>query len=241
LIVAADRLDVGLIDRDPVGEDRSIDGASPRQGLALVEAEQELSSAPEPACDRGRRRILHQDGDVVQLLPEGRGEGGDRLLHEVLEPRSIHAAHSIRPDRLLARLSTRGLDSGPLSTRSAAMRSRIGAWAIVGLAGALLAPACGRAPAVRYEVAFSEAHPDHLAVTLRLDGVPRGGLTLKGFATKEVLRVTGLEAEGPGGRVIPVEAGLDTVSVNGRSLDIPRFGIAGPLPRALTVRYLASP
>ncbi|HKN46391.1 MAG TPA: multiheme c-type cytochrome [Candidatus Polarisedimenticolia bacterium] len=121
------------------------------------------------------------------------------------------------------------------------MRSRIGAWAIVGLAGALLAPACGRAPAVRYEVAFSEAHPDHLAVTLRLDGVPRGGLTLKGFATKEVLRVTGLEAEGPDGRVIPVEAGLDTVSVNGRSLDIPRFGIAGPLPRALTVRYLASP
>ncbi len=123
-----------------------------------------------------------------------------------------------------------------MSRRRTAAPAALAAVAIVALT-----TACRRAPDLSYEISFSESHPDALAVVLRLSGVPRDGLTLKGFATKEVLRVAGLGAEGPDGRVVPVEAGIETVTVNGRALDIPRVVLRGPLPRDVTVRYLASP
>jgi hypothetical protein len=108
---------------------------------------------------------------------------------------------------------------------------------------ALLAPAaaCRRAPALAFEVGVSTDHPERAAVTVRIEGAPRDGLILRGFATREVLRVTDLQARGADGATIGVEAGVETVTVNDRPLDIPRFTLRGPLPSDLTVSYAAAP
>ncbi len=74
-----------------------------------------------------------------------------------------------------------------------------------------------------------------------LDGVPRSGLTLKGFATKEVLRITQVEAAGADGAKLPVDVGLETVTPESRSIDIPRIRLPGPLPARLSVSYLVAP
>ncbi|HEX9426485.1 MAG TPA: hypothetical protein VGA64_01770, partial [Candidatus Polarisedimenticolia bacterium] len=58
------------------------------------------------------------------------------------------------------------------------------------LAWLALATACSGGPSVRYQVGIAPGHPDRIEVRMDLDGVPRSGLTLKGFATKEVLRIT---------------------------------------------------
>src|SRR5207249_6358402 len=52
---------------------------------------------------------------------------------------------------------------------------------------------------------------DRLAVTLDITGAPREGLTLKGYAAKESLRVSGIEAAGPDGAPLAVESDLETV------------------------------
>jgi hypothetical protein len=110
------------------------------------------------------------------------------------------------------------------------------------LAGiAAVGTGCARAPAADYRVSIAAESPGALRVEIDLRGVPRDSLTLRGFAAKEVLRISNLDAAGPGGAALPVEAGLETVSVNGRSVDLPRLTLRGPLPGSITVRYTASP
>jgi predicted metalloprotease with PDZ domain len=106
---------------------------------------------------------------------------------------------------------------------------------------AALAAGCARSPTLEFRVSVPEGRADRLAVTLLLRDVPRDGLTLRGHAAKEALRVSDLEAAGPDGAALPVEADLETVTLNSRSIDLPRFRLRGPLPPSLTVRYQVAP
>ncbi len=110
---------------------------------------------------------------------------------------------------------------------------------LAGLPG--LGTGCGRAPSVEYRVSVPRESPGTLRVEIDLRGVPRDSLALRGFAAREVLRVSNLEATGPDGAALAVEAGQETVSINSRSVDLPRFTLRGPLPASLTVRYTTSP
>lgn len=106
---------------------------------------------------------------------------------------------------------------------------------------ALAATGCSRAPALSFTVEVPAGRPDRLAIALGVEGAPRGSLTLKGYAAKESLRVSDVSAAGPDGAPIAVTADLETVSVNNRVVDLPRFTLSGPLPGRLTVRYRVAP
>jgi predicted metalloprotease with PDZ domain len=117
-------------------------------------------------------------------------------------------------------------------------------WAAVATAGflALLGgSACGRSARVACSIAPVPDHPDRLEVTLELSGLPRDGVTLKGFATKSVLRLSDIRAQDAAGKPLRAEEGIESVTVNNRTLDIPRIAIAGPIEGPITVRYVASP
>ena len=125
-------------------------------------------------------------------------------------------------------------------------RTRVSSWrtrACLLATLSLIAPAagCHRAPAVSFRVEVPSGKSDRLAVTLDITGAPREGLTLKGYAAKESLRVSGIEAAGPDGAPLAVESDLETVSINNRVIDLPRIALRGPLPDRLTVRYQVAP
>jgi Cytochrome c554 and c-prime len=105
----------------------------------------------------------------------------------------------------------------------------------------VLASACGRPPSLTYEVTLDPAQAGRALVNLRIDGAPRDGLTLRGFATRDILRISDAGATDPEGRPLPVTPGVETVTAGDRPLDIPVLTIAGPLPASLQVTYAATP
>ncbi|HEU4402321.1 MAG TPA: multiheme c-type cytochrome [Candidatus Polarisedimenticolia bacterium] len=109
------------------------------------------------------------------------------------------------------------------------------------LVPAACAIGCSRPPSARFLVSIAAASPDRLAVTLELHDVPRDGLTIKGYAAQEALRVGEVTAAGPDGARLPVEPGIETIAVNSRAIDIPRFVLRGPLPTSVLVRYVVTP
>jgi len=104
-----------------------------------------------------------------------------------------------------------------------------------------LMTACATAPKLRYVVAPAPGNPHQLAIALRLDGVPRDSLVLRGHASSEVFRLSDLEVLGPAGASIRVVAGVDTAIVEDRVVDIPRLTLRGPLPSSLQLRYRVEP
>jgi cytochrome c554/c'-like protein len=112
----------------------------------------------------------------------------------------------------------------------------LGAW----LAPALALGGC-RAPSdAQFDVAVLEPASGAALVTVRLDGVPRDSLVLQAFASADFLRVDSLSVATEDGRDLPVRVAYDDVVVRERTLRLPRFLVAGPLPRRLVVRYRAS-
>ena len=106
---------------------------------------------------------------------------------------------------------------------------------------ACLAAACQRPPTLSYAVSIPEGMSDHLAVTLEIRGAPRDSVTLRAFASQEVLRLSEVEASGLDGARLDLEAGFQTVTANRRSVDVPQVVIKGPLPSELRIRYLVHP
>ncbi len=106
-----------------------------------------------------------------------------------------------------------------------------------------LATACAttRTPTLSYRVASIPADPRQLAVTLRIEGVPRDSLVLRGYASSQFLRVSDPEALGPGGQPLTVVAAVDTATVEDQVIDIPRLTFRGPLPSSLELRYRVEP
>ncbi|HMC83446.1 MAG TPA: multiheme c-type cytochrome [Candidatus Polarisedimenticolia bacterium] len=121
------------------------------------------------------------------------------------------------------------------------MRSRTGALIPIALLLCGLATACGGAPSLSYLVAVSAPESGQAAITLELKEVPHDSLTLRAYAAKEVLRISDFTATAPDGSPLKVEPGLEAVSINNRTVDIPRFVLPGPLPLSLRVRYRISP
>ena len=78
-------------------------------------------------------------------------------------------------------------------------------------------------------------------VTLDLRNVPRQELALRAFASKEVMRLSDLEATDEGGAPLRVEAGLEATTAGSRTVDVPRYLLPGPLPSSIRVRYLVRP
>jgi cytochrome c554/c'-like protein len=101
-------------------------------------------------------------------------------------------------------------------------------------------PGCRRGPDMDVTVAALPAEA-RVQVEVKLSGVPRGGLALRGYAAKEILEVSALKAFGPSGESLEVTASFDTASLAGRVIDLPRFDLPGPLPSSLTVRYGITP
>ena len=104
-----------------------------------------------------------------------------------------------------------------------------------------LATACAPTTSLTYLVALSPGNPSQLAVTLHLEGAPPDSLAFRGYASREVLRITDLEAVGPGGAVIRAVAETDTATIEDQRVEIPRILLRGPLPSSLTVRYRVTP
>ncbi len=77
-------------------------------------------------------------------------------------------------------------------------------------------------------------------VTLRLDGVPRDSLVLDAFGSTDFLRIDSLSVGTEDGRDLPIRVAYDEVPVRERTVRVPRFHVAGPLPRRLLIRYRAS-
>ncbi len=127
------------------------------------------------------------------------------------------------------------------------MRSRPGIlvtlFFLPALACLLLAAGCRRAPGVAFTVspAGTAGALDRLAVTLELRGVPREGLDLRGFAATDALQVAEVAATAPDGTPISIEAQTDTVRLNNRTLDRPRYSLRSPLPDSVVVRYTVRP
>ena len=107
----------------------------------------------------------------------------------------------------------------------------------------LTTAACGRPPAVEFIVSPSPqgVPAGRLSVTLRLRGVPRDGLELRGFAATDVMRVDDLAATGEDGAPLRVVAQTETARIDSRTLDLPRFALPGPLPASIIIRYTVEP
>lgn len=108
-------------------------------------------------------------------------------------------------------------------------------------AAVCLSAACQRAPDLAYNVAIAEANPERLEVSLALDGVRGSALVLRGFAAKEVLRISDFRAASADGSPVAFEAGLEQTTLNSRTIDVPTFTLRGPLPASLQVRYAVQP
>jgi cytochrome c554/c'-like protein len=121
------------------------------------------------------------------------------------------------------------------------IRNRWSAARTIGLLAILGTISCGRSPRVVCTVAAVPDRPDRLDVTLEMSDLPRAGVTLKGFATKAVLRISDVRVQDAAGKPLRAEEGIDSVTVNNRMLDIPRITIAGPIEGPVTLRYSASP
>ncbi|HXH27847.1 MAG TPA: multiheme c-type cytochrome [Candidatus Polarisedimenticolia bacterium] len=100
---------------------------------------------------------------------------------------------------------------------------------------------CARPPSLTYEVAVDPARPEAVRITLRIDGPPRDGMTLRGFATPDILRISAVEAHGADGRPLPVTRSVETIEAGDRPLDIPVLAIEGSPSSSVEVAYTASP
>jgi predicted metalloprotease with PDZ domain len=100
---------------------------------------------------------------------------------------------------------------------------------------------CSRAPVLRYEVSVDPARPGALRVVLSIDPVPAGGLALRGYAAHQVMRVEGLEATSPDGSPLSIESRLETVTVNNRTVDLPRFEVAAGRGGPVRVAWSVAP
>jgi hypothetical protein len=109
------------------------------------------------------------------------------------------------------------------------------------LSTAALAACGGRTPELSYHVTIPDSDRGHAEVELEIRGASGGALTLRGFASREVLRLSDLRAEGEDGRPLETRAGFDTIQSGAATVDIPRFEVAGPLPPRVRVRWRVEP
>ncbi len=127
---------------------------------------------------------------------------------------------------------------------SANSRERIGIarrpWWGALLSLAVGAIACHQAPSVVYNITLRAPADTTLLVTLQVDGVPHDGLTLKGYAAAQIMRLRDVEAWRPFRAPLEAKLQFDTTSIEGIRAEIPRVTVRGPLPSAITVRYSAS-
>jgi hypothetical protein len=107
---------------------------------------------------------------------------------------------------------------------------------------AAVSAACGgRAPGVWYQVTIPDSDRGHAEVALEIRGASGEALTLRAFASKEVLSLSEVRAEGEDGRPLEVREGFDTVQSGSAVVDIPRFEVVGPLEGRVRVRWRAEP
>jgi len=105
----------------------------------------------------------------------------------------------------------------------------------------LFGAGCQSAPIASYHVHVVEGQPDRLAVTLELSHLRGDSVTLRGYASKEVLGLADFTATAPDGSAVQITADFEKTLVNKRTLEVPRFRLHGDLPPSVTVRYLVRP
>jgi hypothetical protein len=106
---------------------------------------------------------------------------------------------------------------------------------------AALLVGCGSAPSVAYRVAVSPSTPHAVHVAADWDGVPRDSFVLGGFEATQNLRISGFEATDASGTALPVRPILGSIEAEGRTVTVPRYVIAGPLPSRIRIRYVIDP
>ena len=101
-------------------------------------------------------------------------------------------------------------------------------------------PGVDRAPRLRYVVRVDPAHAEVL-VSLEIERVPKGGLSLAAFAPARIARFENVEARSRSGQVVPAQLGFDSTAGN-TVRDVPRLTVRGPIPEdGLVIRYRALP
>ena len=109
------------------------------------------------------------------------------------------------------------------------------------LAIAAFVAGCGSAPSVVYRVTIAPSSPRAIHVEADWSGVPRDSFVLGGFETEDHLKISGFEATDPAGGSLPVRPTVGAMAAEGRTLAVPRYVIAGPLPSRIRIRYAIDP
>ncbi len=111
--------------------------------------------------------------------------------------------------------------------------------ALVSLAS--FAISCQSSRSLDYRVDVSSRHPREVTVTLTLQGTSGAYLDLRGYVSRDVMRLTQFEARSTEGRRLKTTEIVDTTRAGGKLIETLRYRIAGPLPPTVTVRYHVSP
>src|SRR5688572_4071267 len=96
---------------------------------------------------------------------------------------------------------------------------------------------CGGRPSIEYRIQVGAAPP--LLVEMTVRNPPRLGMTLRGHAARQILRVRDLTARSAEGAKLDVEAALEPAVLERATIDLPTFRLIGPLPSRITIRYAA--
>src|SRR5882672_1467035 len=96
-------------------------------------------------------------------------------------------------------------------------------------------------PRIYYRVALDPADTSAVRVSFDLSPVPRDSMVLNALAPPEILRADRVMATLPSGRTLPFESGLESVTVRGKSMTLPRYVLRGRLPSRFTVSYRVHP
>ena len=109
------------------------------------------------------------------------------------------------------------------------------------IAVAVVLAGCGSASSVAYRITISPSTPHTIGVTSDWSAVPSDSFVVGGFETADHLKISRFEATDLSGKALSVRSTVGTMIAEARTLTVPRYVIAGPLPSRIRIRYVIDP
>ncbi|TMQ67321.1 MAG: hypothetical protein E6K78_05130 [Candidatus Eisenbacteria bacterium] len=103
---------------------------------------------------------------------------------------------------------------------------------------ATMCAGCGRGPEFRYTIDLRQPDSGSVQVTLNVVGAPPNGLTLRTYASKDLIRLSDLVALTPDGTTLSASMEPDTTG-SAKGTQLVRF--VGRIPSRLSIRYRVRP